>query len=378
MSFRDQLLTKKVVAICLLCMSSLTFASDLSGSSKLYSGEVLSIKSAVLKESREIYISLPESYQYSTHQYPVIFVLDGEYLFSLANSIVKHQASRNYMPESIVVGLPNSTGKRMEMAMEIFDEEGEPFFYGENLGQTATFLKFVKQELLPKLEKEYRINDHRTIIGMSPTFGPVLEAFWNEPDLFSGYIVLAAEIGKYLKSGEKIADRLLRAFELEGRSRTGIYVGTSSKDIAKRGAAEAKLYLDTNATNNDKFNKKLNYKFEIVPDEDHYGMAVKGIHHGLRTIYPADLWDISYRDFWRSKTPAKLLKETYKQLTSYHGFDVVPIESAFYSVNNLVKTAEILERQKRTSDLKDWLDIAIEYYPHSPRLLAMQEKLLNE
>jgi len=57
MSFRDQLLTKKVVAICLLCMSSLTFASDLSGSIKLYSGEVLSIKSAVLKESRDIYIT---------------------------------------------------------------------------------------------------------------------------------------------------------------------------------------------------------------------------------------------------------------------------------------------------------------------------------
>ncbi|MBE1299313.1 MAG: hypothetical protein GJ680_05330 [Alteromonadaceae bacterium] len=364
-----------LILLVLLQVSSVSFADPFKNSRQINTGNVFSFASEILKEEREIYISFPANYSHSVHKYPVIIVLDGEYLFPLVTSIVKHQASRNYMPESIVVGISNNTGKRMEMAMEIFHEDGAPFFFGENLGQPDKYLAFFKEELIPSLEKQYRINSHRTIIGMSPTFGPVLEAFWNQPDLFRGYIVLAAEIGKYLKNGERIADKLLNSFKLKNRDKSAIYIGTSSKDVANKGLEEAKLYSDLKVVQQNKNYENLNYKFELLQDEDNYGMAIKGVHNGLRTIYPPELWDINYKDFWRGDEPTNALIEVYEQLTNDYGFEVVPIESAFYSVNNLVKTAEILGRQERNSQLQKWLSMAISYYPKSPILMDMQKEL---
>jgi len=185
----------------------------------IISGEKYSVKSLVLGEDRDIFISLPKSYKHSSHHYPVIFVMDGEFLFDLTRSMVEIRAARNYMPESIIVGIPNNTGKRIEMALELFDDKGNPFFYGEGLGQTDKYLKFFRNELIPTIEENFRVNSHRTIIGMSPSFGPVLQAFWSEPDLFSGYIVLAAEIGKRLKSGKSIAEKLIEVISNEKRSK---------------------------------------------------------------------------------------------------------------------------------------------------------------
>ena len=60
--------------------------------------------------------------------------MDGEFLFDLTRSMVEIRAARNYMPESIIVGITNNTGKRIEMALELFDDKGNPFFLWGRIG----------------------------------------------------------------------------------------------------------------------------------------------------------------------------------------------------------------------------------------------------
>lgn len=200
---------------------------------------------------------------------------------------------------------------------------------------------------------------------MSPSFGPVLQAFWSEPDLFSGYIVLAAEIGKKLKSGESIGDKLVEEISDKKRSKAGIYIGTASRDIIRRGEKEAALYVDIPKKLKDIANPNIRYKFEVIEDEDHYGMSIPGIQHGLDTIYARKVWDIDYRKMWRSSDPAQALSDRYKQLSDHYGFKIIPLEKSFNSIHNILKTAEILYRQNKTEKLIPWLQLAIEYYPHS-------------
>lgn len=340
----------------------------------IISGNKYSLQSSVLNEKRDIFISLPESYTHSSHHYPVVYVMDGEFLFNLTNSMVAIRAARNYMPESIIVGIPNNTGKRIEMALELFDDEGNPFFYGEGLGQTDKYLKFFRNELIPTIEEKFRVNSHRTIIGMSPSFGPVLQAFWSEPDLFSGYIVLAAELGQNLKSGKSIEEILIEEISDKRRSKAAIYIGTSSRDIIKRGEKEAALYVDIPKKLKNIANPKISYKFEVIHDEDHYGMSIPGIQHGFETIYARKIWDIDYRKMWRSSDPAKALSERYKQLSEHYGFKIIPLEKSFYFIHNITKTAEILYRQNKIEKLIPWLQLAIEYYPHSPALYSHLSK----
>jgi len=363
-----------IVTISLVILSLNALGMNLQKNEAIISGNKYSLKSSVLNEEREIFVSLPESYKHSSHYYPVIYVMDGEFLFDLTRSMVEIRAARNYMPESIIVGIPNNTGKRIEMALELFDDKGNPFFYGDGLGQTGKYLKFFRNELIPSIEERFRVNSHRTIIGMSPSFGPVLQAFWSEPDLFSGYIVLAAEIGKKLKSGKSIGDRLIDEISDKKRSKAAIYIGTASRDIIKRGPKEAALYIDIPKKLKHIANPQIRYKFEVIHDEDHYGMSVPGIQHGLETIYAREIWDIDYREMWRSSDPAQALSDRYQQLSNHYGFKIIPLEKSFNFIHNIMKTAEILYRQNKIEKLIPWLQLAIEYYPHSPAIYSQLSK----
>ncbi|MFS1523523.1 alpha/beta hydrolase [Microbulbifer sp. 2304DJ12-6] len=333
---------------------------------KIIIGESTRLYSDILGEERAVYISLPSNYHRNIHSYPVIIVMDAEYLFEAASAIVKIKVSRNEMPESIVVGIPNSTGKRYDMAMSLRYPDGSTFFGDADGKRIKDYLVFYRKELFPFLENNYRVNTHKTIIGMSPTFGPVLEAFWNEPDLFDGYIVLAAELAVKTTSGKTIAERLLQAIQDNKRSKSAIYIGKASDDLKRRPKEEALAYVELNQKLRDTANPDINYKIEVLENENHYGMSISGIEHGLENIYPYHTWRVPYREFWHSESPANAIKAFYEKLSKQYGFEIIPLEDSFYAAQTLLGTAKRLERKGRRRELRDLVRLAINYYPNSP------------
>lgn len=334
---------------------------------KISIGEKSGLRSEILNEEREVYISLPSNYSRNIHHYPVIIVLDAEYLFEVTHAIVKIKSSRNEMPESIVVGIPNNTGKRYDMAMHLSYPDGSTFF-GDAGGEKITdYVNFFSDELIPFLEENYRVNHHQTIIGMSPTFGPVLEAFWNVPDLFDGYIVLASELAVKTKTGQTIAERVLRAIQDQSRSRSAIYIGKASDDLKRRPKEEALAYKELNKKLENTANPNINYKIEILENENHYGMSISGIEHGLETIHPADLWSVPYRKFWAAEDPAHEIAAFYQELSDYYGFEILPLEDSFSYGSTLSGTIRRMARQGREKELQGVLKLGRKYYPNSPR-----------
>jgi len=330
-------------------------------------GESISLSSKVLDENRDLYISLPLNYNRNIQSYPIIIVMDGEYLFEITNAIVKIKTSRNEMPESIIVGIPNNTGKRSDMALQLSKKDGRKFF-GNSGGKTKAYLEFFKKELFPFLEKNFRINSHKTIIGMSPSFGPVLESFWNQPDLFNAYIVLAAELSLTTISGETVAEKLLTSIQDKLHPQASIYIGKAGKDLLRRPAEEAKTFIELNKKLKSYSNPKIDYKIEILENEDHYGMSISGIQRGLATIYAPEVWNIPYRAFWSSNNPATALKSFYMKLSKRYGFQIIPLEDSFYASQTLLGTIRRLKRQGRMKALGDILKLANEYYPNSKRI----------
>jgi len=331
-------------------------------------GKSFTLHSNILNEDRSVYISLPLNYNRNIHSYPVIIVMDGEYLFEIASSIVKIKASRNEMPESIVVGIPNNAGKRYDMAMQLSYPDGRTFFGDADGKKIKDYLTFFRKELFPFLENNYRVNTHKTIIGMSPTFGPILEAFWNEPDLFDGYIILAAELALKTTSGKTIAERILNSIKDKQRSKSAIYIGKAGDDLKRRPKEEALAYIELNQKLENTANPNINYKIEILENENHYGMSISGIEHGLENIYPYKTWSVPYRDFWNSENPANEIKLFYDNLSDHYGFEILPLEDSFYAAQTLSGTVRRLERQGRKKELKEVLKLAIEYYPNSQEL----------
>lgn len=343
-------------------------------------GESLTLQSTILNEERQIYVSVPSNYAETTHKYPVTYVLDAEFLFDVTRAVATLRASRSYMPESIIVGLPNNTNQRMGMALELTDNEGDPFFYGTVRNGAQKHLDFFENELFPFIEKNYRVNTHRTIIGMSPTYGPVLQSYWAKPHLFSGYIIVAGNMALHTSSGEKVGEKITKAITTAGRPITALYLGISGED-AKDNTDEA-VVLDAVLTELEKTSPpNALYHMEILDGEEHYGMAPLGIQRGFDLIYPRQDWLANfnkYAEFWTSSDPAKSIETHYDALSTKYGFDAVPLEDGFHSPANLLGAVRFTKRHHGNQKAIEVLTLALAYYPNSAELHSQLATLYRD
>ena len=89
----------------------LLLATQLMGQSsdKVIIGDVIKLESKVLEEERTLFIYTPESYNESTFNYPVLYLLDAEWDFHHTTGTIDFLSGSGKIPELIVVGIVNAT-----------------------------------------------------------------------------------------------------------------------------------------------------------------------------------------------------------------------------------------------------------------------------
>lgn len=113
-------------------------------------------------------------------------------------------------------------------------------------------------------------------------------------------------------------------------------------------------------------NPKVVDKFEVLEDENHYGMSITGIKNGLETLlFLKSKWNVPYRNLWSSENPSKEIKNFYDGLSKDYAFEIFPIESSFYAAQTLIGTIKRLKRQDQIKDSKEVLNLAQRYNPNS-------------
>tara|TARA_R110002012_G_scaffold319023_1_gene538485 strand:+ start:31601 stop:32833 length:1233 start_codon:yes stop_codon:yes gene_type:complete len=150
-------------------------------------GKKDSLYSETLKESRTIFVEVPESFNTNpSNKYPVIILLDGEVLFPIVSNV--HQFySGGFMPETILVGISNAENRTRDLTpTKISSKYGMPF--SEENGEAENFLRFIETELIPHIEKNYPATNYRTLIGHS--YGGLfsLYALIHKSQLFANYL----------------------------------------------------------------------------------------------------------------------------------------------------------------------------------------------
>ncbi len=145
----------------------------------------LTIDSAVLGEARVINVALPPGYD-GERPFDVVYMPDGavdEDFPHLANTLAALMAAGE-VPPVLLVGIAN-TQRRRDLTgptSVASDREVAPV-----VGGSAAFRRFLREELLPTIEARYRVTSRRSLIGESLAGLFVLETFFLEPDLFTGY-----------------------------------------------------------------------------------------------------------------------------------------------------------------------------------------------
>jgi hypothetical protein len=181
----------------------------------LYSTSTKHIISKAVSDSFYILVSVPDGYYTSDKKYPVLYVLDGDIAFGMAASIARYLQIGENIPELIIVGI--GYGSIDKSAGEKRRRDYRPV----ESGGAENFLLFIKDELIPYIDSNYRtIPNERTINGYSIGGLFALYALFTQPDIFNRYIVGSpsllwdnSSIFSYEEnSSEKIADKQINIF----------------------------------------------------------------------------------------------------------------------------------------------------------------------
>lgn len=147
-----------------------------------------------------LYVSLPRDYDASKLRYPVIVLLDAGYSFAIAHNVVEHLADRNHLPWAIIVGIAYAGPDRYRLHRTrdytpvASPDGGYGPEYQKVSGGGPKFLEFLREELMPMIDRAYRTTEERILVGHS--YGGLF-ASWTlltSPDLFRGYIVVSPSL----------------------------------------------------------------------------------------------------------------------------------------------------------------------------------------
>lgn len=228
--------------------------------------------SVKLNTKRDITVKLPASYEKNTERfYPMILVLDSEYLFGLFDGNLTYGKYWDDMPEVILVGIGQNKNNERYDDSEFDEATGFP------KGKGAAFFEFISTELIPHLEKKYRISPFKVIAGLDTTAGFINAFLYKEIPLFNGYISMSPELATGME--QRIALRLSGMKEP-----VFYYQATADGDLRKFQKQIKKLDENIKTIKKDS-TSTLNYKFDDFKGIAHYGIAPNAVPSALYQMF---------------------------------------------------------------------------------------------
>jgi predicted alpha/beta superfamily hydrolase len=241
--------------------------------------EKLTIKSSVLGEDRVILVRTPPGYATNKLAYPVLYMTDGDAHIGHTGSTIEFLARNGRMSELIVVGITNTDRTRDLTPAKATGPNAAQF---PTAGGADNFLKFIETEVIPQIEKSYRVQPYRILAGHS--FGGLfaVHALITRPELFNSYIAVSPSLQWADEATLKRAEEFFKTRkELNATLFTSL--GNEPGDIGKDFVLFKELLATTKI-------KGFDWEAEQMKDEDHGSVVLRSHYFGLRKVY--DGWQM--------------------------------------------------------------------------------------
>jgi predicted alpha/beta superfamily hydrolase len=156
----------------------------------------LRIASSICNQEYVLNINLPRNYDDTTKTFPVLFLLDAQYDFTLVQAIYGEQFYDGFVPGIVVVGITWG-GKNPDYdKLRARDLTPTDISHTGQYGNAPNFLSFIKKELIPFVESKYRVKkDDRTLVGSSLGGLFTLYALFHESETFNRYVLTSPALG---------------------------------------------------------------------------------------------------------------------------------------------------------------------------------------
>ncbi len=271
------------------------------------------IDSYKIDGKRELKIQLPRNYNpEEKRKYPLIIVLDGDYLFEPVAGNIDYQAYWEDIPDCIVVGIKQGPTREGDF---FYDDET---FYPVQDG--ADFYEFMAAELLPFIENNYMASDFRIIVGHDLSANFINYYLFKDMPLFRAYVALSPDLAP------EMMNRLKQRLSILNQE-TFYYMATADADVKA---------LRTSIIKSDSIiksiqNEKLHYKFDDFEDANHYSLVGRGIPKALNEIFgrykPINGKEYDEKVLTFEGSPYDYLIKKYEDIEYFYGFEKKLIEN---------------------------------------------------
>lgn len=324
----------KTVVFALLLMANSAHASlTVTDQQPLITAQSLTLQSEILVTPPKIDVYLPSDYHEMADRirYPLIVTLDGWALSQTVSGVVSHLSNTASMPKAIVVAINSDDeyawGPKIYASNSGWNNPKDSRLDGFSGGEADKYITFFQQELLPLLDKRYRTNDFRVLIGMSPSAAFALHTLWKAPELFDAHFVFAATdvIGMGYTPDTTFIDKIAESLAKEPNRKGYLYVASAQREADKKPQRQENVDALVKALA-PYTSKNFRLKAEHIANFGHYPMALPGLLNALDLVFPRERFGTSgkFSEFLKTDTPFDSIVNYYADLSASVGFDVYP------------------------------------------------------
>lgn len=280
-------LSLSIASLAVIVLAALPTSAQTEGRDQWGIGERHVITSDILGSDRDIWISLPQSYQFSHHyrDYPVLYTLDGDKFFHPFTGVVQQLSSdaTPLIPEMIVVGIASQnrlTDSTPTQSLIGADGQESPAWGASGGGEA--FQRFLEDEVIAYVEANYSTSDYRILAGYSLTGLSVAHNLFTRPEIFDAHIVMDASIwwDDYL-----ILDLADAARAQGGFDRNQLFITTTSQNYpapyitVEAGGRELVAALEADPI------EGLALTHHAITRETHHSLAAISLYEGLVSVF---------------------------------------------------------------------------------------------
>jgi hypothetical protein len=255
--------------------------------------EVRHLASAANGVEYRLYVSLPPGYEADEDaRYPVVYLLDSDYSFAIAKNVTEHLSDRNHLVETILVGVAYGGPLRYRLnrtrdytpshVPRLPADFGYQQEYQKASGGGPAFRRFLAEELVPFVDREYRtVPGDRTLVGHS--YGGLFGAWVlvTSPELFTRYLLVSPS----LWYDDHLLDRLEpRHASGHRRLRARVYLAVGSREHNSRRSMVADLEAFA-ARLRGRGYEGLELETEVFEEDTHNSVFPMALTRGVRFLF---------------------------------------------------------------------------------------------
>jgi predicted alpha/beta superfamily hydrolase len=342
-------------------------------------GQIDSLNSEVLDETRRIWVHLPAGASDDTFgktKYPVLYLLDGPSHFYSVTGMIKQLSTTNgntVVPEMIIVAIPNTHRTRdLTPTNAEVDPFGGDTAWLKGSGGGEKFNDFIEKELIPYIDKNYPTSSYRTFVGHSFGGLTVINTLLTRPELFSNYVAIDPSLwwdDQIMLSKAKTAlselkfDKKSLYLGIANTMEDGMQIEDVSQDTAKASLQIRSMlkFVETVEEQND---NGLSFSWKYYEDDDHGSVPLITEYDALRFFFGWYRFKELNQFFDPSSkaTPDEFksaIVAHYKKVSDRFGYEVLPPEAFVNSLGYEFMTPDKIEFSYAA------LQMNIENYPKS-------------